>query len=548
LSGILILKYMRHQLRFGILIAGLFVAAGLRAQGHEARLAAIDVLHYRFELEVSDDNDGLNGKALLVLQFKQASDHVDLDLVAKQADGKGMEVTAVQEGKQALTFSQDRERLTLTFPATVAAGATKSIEISYNGIPADGLIISKTASGSRTFFGDNWPNRAHQWLPTVDHPSDKATVEFLITAPSHYQIVANGTLMEQSEIGHGQQLSHWSSKVPLPTKVMVFGAADFAVQQIGQMGCIPVSSWVFSETRSEGFYDYYMGKGIAEWLIAQVGPYPYEKLANVQSLTRYGGMENASCIFYAQNSITGNRDCEALMAHEIAHQWFGNSASEANWHHIWLSEGFATYWTDVYFQKVHGQDTFLHRMADERGMVVNWKPTRIYAVVEPKITDLNQLLNVNSYQKGAWVLHMLRHEVGEDAFFKGIRAYAEKFKYSNALTVDFQREMEKASGKSLGAFFDQWIFRAGHPQIEVTWSWKANKNELTITVKQIQKEDAFQFPLDLGLKLANDATAKETFAITKKEQTFTLNPPAQPTSIRLDPDLWLLFEGTIQMK
>ena len=142
---------------------------------------------------------------------------------------------------------------------------------------------------------------------------------------------------------------------------MVFGAADFAVQLAGEHEGIPVSSWIFKEQKEKGFYDYAMALPVLEFFTKNVAPYPYEKLANVQSKTRYGGMENASCIFYYEASVKGDRSSEALIAHEIAHQWFGNSASEANWHHVWLSEGFATYWTHLYFEQTQDKSIFENR-------------------------------------------------------------------------------------------------------------------------------------------------------------------------------------------
>ena len=329
---------------------------------------------------------------------------------------------------------------------------------------------------------------------------------------------------------------------------MVFAASEFAVQYLGETANVPVSSWIFEKDRSNGFYDYEMGAGILDWFVKTVAPYPWAKLANVQSRTRYGGMENASCIFYAEGSVTGTRSCEALMAHEIAHQWFGNSASEANWHHIWLSEGFATYFTDLYFEQVHDQDTFKHRMQLERQQVVSWKPTWKYAVVDPSITNLNNLLNRNSYQKGAWILHMLRHELGDKNFMSGIKAYYQDFKFGNAFTEDLQKAFEKSGNTNLESFFKQWLYRPGHPQLELSYKWKKGKQAVELNLKQVNEGAPFSFPLDIVLEFEGNQTIKKTFQVKDKNSKFSIPANQLPKKVTMDPEVWLLFEGKVLVK
>ena len=409
-------------------------------------------------------------------------------------------------------------------------------------MPADGLVIGRNRHGDRTFFGDNWPDRAHHWLPCVDHPSDKATVEFIVTAPAHYQVVANGRQVEETNLGEERKRTHWSEAVPIPTKVMVIGVAPFAVQYLGEVEDIPLSSWVFPQDRDAGFYDYAQAGQVLQWFIDHIGPYPYEKLANVQSKTRYGGMENAGNIFYAENTVSGNRDQEALIAHEIAHQWFGNSASEANWHHVWLSEGFATYCTDLYFEGRYGRERLRERMQSERKTALRYGPTRRVPVVDTTIKNYNRLLSPNVYQKGAWVLHMLRREIGDQAFWRGLRAYYDLYRLDNALTADFQRVMEAYSGRDLKTFFQQWIFTPGHPQLELDWKFDAAKDAVTFQVRQLQKGPAFQFPLDVEV---HGPELKQSFRLEVRQRvqqfTFPLGFPAVEEVV-WDPETWLLFE------
>ena len=509
------------------------------AQDHHDRFDKLDVKSYVFNIEISDENDRIKGQSTITILFKKKLTSFELDLVSNQ-NGKGMTVSKVQESGKNLGF--DHSENTLTINKNVSRGSTLTFTIDYQGIPANGLVISKNKYGDRTFFGDNWPNRAHHWLPTVDHPSDKATVEWQITAPNHYQVVGNGRLIEESDLNDNLRLTRWKTSVPLSTKVMVFGAARFAVDHVGEQDGIPVSSWVYPQNREDGFYDYALAYNILDWFIDEVGPYPYAKLANVQSKTMFGGMENAGNIFYSENSIKGDRSAEGLLAHEIAHQWFGNSASEASWHHSWLSEGFATYFTNLYFEQNHGQENFVAREKQQRQAVINYSKRDFVPIINTSITDYMKVLSTNTYQKGGWVLHMLRREVGDEIFWTGIRNYYERFKHSNALTNDLKDVFEEVSGKELDSFFNQWTKQAGQPNIEVRWDYKEGK--LNIQLNQKQNED-FTFDLDIEIVYQDGSSEKHTVPITSKTQVWTPKVKGKPAKIVLDPDTWLLFEGKV---
>jgi len=313
-----------------------FCALSVKAQ---VRLVAIDVQHYTFAIRLNDQNDTVKGRATIAIKFLKDVTTFQLDLVKTKSDGKGMLVSAVKEDGKDISFVQDSDVVNIKAAAKI--NSLHSYVITYQGIPADGLIISTNQYGHRTFFGDNWPNRAHNWLPCADYPADKATVDFEVTAPDHYQVVSNGLKVEEKNIGGNLKYTHWKEAVPLPTKVMVIGVADFAIDHTGDVGQIPVYTYVFPESKEAGFKSYAVAKDILPFYIKNVGPYAYEKLANVQSKTIFGGMENAGAIFYFENSVT-SRGIEELMAHEIAHQWFGDGASEKSFAHLWLSEGFTS--------------------------------------------------------------------------------------------------------------------------------------------------------------------------------------------------------------
>ncbi len=452
----------------------------------------IDVLHYNFRVEISDDTDSIEVKAKVETLIKSNIDTVVLDLV--NSDGKkGMSVQNVLCDNKKCDFKHLDNKLEI-YGKKYQKNDTVRLEIDYSGIPKDGLIISKNRHRKRTIFGDNWPNRAHNWLVSIDHPSDKATVDFIIISPQHYKVVANGKWIKSEKRNKGRILNHFSTmNVPIPTKVMVIGLADFAVKQYGLVDSIPVYSMVFEQESVAGLDDYSSSVEALKYYSELVGEYSYFKLANVQSKTRYGGMENAGNIFYYEASITGKNTIEPLVAHEVAHQWFGNSATEANWYNVWLSEGFATYLTNMYLENKYGKERLKSRMSNERKKVLRYNQHNSKPIIDTTVTDWNKLLNPNSYEKASWFLHMLRNKIGNDNFEKTLKTYYTKYRDSNASTYDFRRVVEDVSNQKLKDFFNQWLRKPGYPDLEI--NWKINNQYIYLKVEQLKWHFDFNLPV-----------------------------------------------------
>ncbi len=522
------------------LILAIFILLGSLQSKAQVTFPAIDVQHYTFAISLNDQDDVIKGVATVDIKFINDVSAFQLNLVKANAEGKGMTVSSIKSDGRNIAFSQDSDVVNINSAAK--SGSLHSYIISYQGVPADGLIISKNEYGHRTFFGDNWPNRAHNWLPCADYPADKATVDFVVTAPAHYQVIANGLKTEEKALQKDMKLTHYKETAPLPTKVMVIGVADFAVDHTGDVGNIPVYAWVFPENKDAGFKNYTYATEILPFYIKMFGPFAYEKLANVQSKTIFGGMENASAIFYFEKSATSNRN-EDLMAHEIAHQWFGDAASEKSFAHLWLSEGFATYMTNVYLEHKYGPDTLKKREAADRNTVFRFEKRRNTPVVDTTVkSNFMQMLNANSYQKGGWVLHMLRRKLGDTLFFSGIRAYYTQYKNANANTDDLRAVMEKTSGQKLEQFFKQWLYTPGHPKLTIEWIYDDNKKQLLLSVTQKQ-EQAFEFPLQIAI----DGQLK-TFDVKGKSTLFPIAVTAKPTTVIADPNVNLLGEFEVSGK
>jgi aminopeptidase N len=518
-----------------------------------AQNKAIDVQHYRFEISLNDSNNVIHGNAGIDFIAKQSAPMVYFDLVGiNDSTGKGMKITSVSEGGTILKFKQEPDQVNIYFDSPLSLDEPKNISISYEGVPSDGLIIDTNKFARRTFFADNWPNRAHNWIPCNDHPLDKASVEFIVIAPDHYQVISNGILVEESNLRNHLKLTHWKEDLVLPTKVMVIGVADFAVQLGSTINSIPITSWVFPENRDSGFAQYAVSKNILPFYENYIGPYPYKKLANVQSKTMFGGMENAGNIFYYENSVAMDafqlrhqRSIEELFAHETAHQWFGDEASEVDWPHVWLSEGFATYMTHLYMEYRYGTDSLKKRMKHDRDEVIAFYKRRKTPVVDTSSrNNLMQLLNDNSYQKGSWVLHMLRGKLGDEVFEKGIQTYYAAYKGKNASTDDLMRVMEKVSRQNLQLFFKEWLYVAGQPVLQGKWKYDLNKKILGITIRQTQ-DFMFQFPLQIAIQGGSQIIFK---TIDFNNRIINISVPLgfKPQSILLDPNINLLFEGRIE--
>jgi aminopeptidase N len=351
--------------------------------------------------------------------------------------------------------------------------------------------------------------------------------------------------VEERDLEAGRRLTHWRQSVPIASWLYALGVARFAVHHAGLVKGVPHQSWVFPEHREEVVPAFEAtGRGQLEFLSERVGPYAYEKLAHVVAAGLKGGTEHASAIFYGEESVTGRR-IVGLVAHEVAHQWFGNAVTEADWDDVWLSEGFATYFQKLYTEHAEGRDAFAAEMKASREKVFELERKHPDTpVVHRNLGDTRQVLNGLVYDKAGWVLHMLRRRVGDDAFWSGIREYYRRFRNAHATSDDFRQVMEGASGQALGPFFDQWLRRSGIPRLQGSWRHDARRQELVVDIAQAQPGEPYGLPLDIAI-VAGDGVRRLEKASLAPERRATLRYAAEkaPRSVVLDPDTWLLAEG-----
>ena len=530
------------------------------ADGYE-RQPGLDVLHYEIAIELPSEGALVRARTSVLYQaVARDLSGVALDL------GAAMAVDSVTVDGRPTEFAREGDRLTL--PGATPAGARAEAVVWYHGVPADGLILGLDRHGGRSVFADNWADRGRQWFPSVDHPSDKATVEIDVVAPEALEVVANGVLVERTDVGAGRTRTRWMESTEIPVYGMVIGAADFAVEVAGEVDGIEVTHWTFVEDSVAGTVAFSRSTEILAFYDSLFGPYPYEKLAHVQSATRFGGMENPGAIFYSQNRIGAAIAADAeereglasLVAHETVHQWFGDAVTEADWNHLWLSEGFAEYFDAVFFEfhgGLHGRGPAeLARQMRTRATGVA-KIRQIHevlgidslpeleaaapqAIYNPDVGpgEYARLLDAESYEKGAWVLHMLRRLVGEEAFFQGVRDYYATLRGGTAWTTDFARVMEEASGRPLGWFFAQWIVRPGMPVLSA--SVVDGSGGRSLRVEQLQPGEPYRLAVEVELRAAG-RSLRRMLEMDGPAAEIPLDLEG-PVDVTLDPDGWLLFE------
>ena len=439
--------------------------------------------------------------------------------------------------------------LFISLSGPTRANQRSQYTVRYRGIPATGLIIGPNKHGDRTFFSDNWPNRARNWLPTIDHPYDKATSELIVTAPDHYQVVSNGLKIEETALPDGMLLTHWKQSVPIATWLYNLGVARFAVQHVDDYMGKAIQTWVYYQDRDAGFYDFAVPtKQVLEFYGDRIGPYSYEKLANIQSNSVGGGMEAATSIFYGDNSVTGERTTRwrNVIIHEIAHQWFGNAVTEYDWDDVWLSEGFATYFTLLFREHQYGRDDFVQGLLESRDRVRSfYEENPEYRIVHDDLGDMSRVTSSHTYQKGGRTLHMLRGVIGDDAFWSGIQDYYRRYRDKNATTDDFRRAMEEASGRDLTEFFHQWLYQGGALEYEGGWSYDSRSGTLEVELNQVQNDGySFKMPVPLGLYSAEGGEPRiELLQVNDMTNRFTISVDREPESVVLDPDTWVLMDA-----
>ena len=475
---------------------------------------------------------------------------LDEPLASAAFDAVGMTIRAVRSGDGTdLRHSYDGARLTVTLRSALAPRARTTIEIDYETVrPRKGVYF---VDRRHVVWTQGATEDTRYWVPTYDHPNDKTTWEFRITTDRDERALSNGRLVSTRRVGAVIEW-HWSQTKPAPTYLMSLVTGDYVVLQDVWRG-VPVGYWTYPDSIEAAWRGFGLTPRMIDLMGMRTGvAYPWAKYDQAVAPDYiFGGMENVSATTQADDRILHpawaepEANAEPLVAHQLAHQWFGNYVTARDWPHIWLHEGFATFFEAVWAEATHGADAgALARLAAQEEAIEADRTARRPLVFDRWTTDpLELFLSGHIYPKGASVLQSLRRELGDSTFWAGIQAYMKAHALASVTTDDFRRSMERASGRDLSAFFARWVHGAGHPAFRIAYQFDSAARSLTLTARQVQPRDSLTgfFEANVVIEVMTDAgTVRDTLAVRGEEASLVLTLPGAPRSIRWDKGGWLL--------
>ena len=354
--------------------------------------------------------------------------------------------------------------------------------------------------------------------------------------------------MEESKIDAENTLTHWKQNVPVSSWLYVLGVAEFAVQHVDVFDHKSIQTWVYSKDRVAGFRDFETPtKDVLAFYSEYVGPFAYEKLANIQSPSVSGGMETSSAILYAENLVDGKQSerLRNVVIHEIAHQWFGNAVTESTWDDAWLSEGFATYFTLLFQESEYGSDEYIAGLAKARKFVIDYtKKDSSFSIIDNRTAETGPVTSGITYQKGAWVLHMLRNRMGNENFKKGIQAYYKKYFNSNTTTEAFIETMEMYAKQDLKSYLNQWLRNPYVLKLDGSWKYDSKNKQVIIDVKQSQSSNfVFNTPIEFAIYNSNNQNSTIIkLDLNSKNTVYKIPVDQIPSHIAADPRTVLLAD------
>jgi aminopeptidase N len=537
------------------LLAVLFLlTATLSAQ--ELKFAAdrpIDVHHLRLEGRIDLKERTFKGTATLDISTLRALKHIRLDAVALEV--KKITVPGIKADQSTeLKFTNTGTELLIDLPRELKRGIRFKLKIEY--------VVEKPEKGLY-FFGptETEPDTPYQvwsqgetlearyWIPITDQPNERLTSELLITCNAEYQVLSNGALQGVVASGakDGTHTVHWKQEKDHVPYLITLVVGKFEILKEKWRGKL-LTYWVPPDRKADAMRSFANTKRMMDFFSDQLGvEYPWSKYAQVvvEQFT-FGGMENTSATTLTERTLHDKRaaidfSSDGLIAHELAHQWFGDLLTCKDWAHTWLNEGFATYFEALWNEKDKGEDAFRVNMLGKARAAINGGKTK--PIVYRKYKGPWEQFDARSYPKGAWVLHMLRRQLGNETWWRAIGWYTKKHAHQVVETSDLRNAIEQATGRNLERFFHDWTARPGHPVVEVTHKWHAARNSIEVIVRQTQKSEAFHFPLELEYVAGGEAVRITQLVTAKRASTF-VPLSARPDLVRVDPEFAVLMELT----
>jgi aminopeptidase N len=497
----------------------------------------LDIIKYDLSFDLYPENKMFIARAILTGRI--------LDSTLKTIDLNfydNFNIKNITLNGKPIDYENEGTRLTLTY--TSSETNEFEIVVDYEGTPKkaglEGFVFGKR-NGTSVVYNLSEPTYASTWFPCNDIPFDKTNLEIKITNDTSMVSVSNGVLVDVTTNG-SRKTYHWKTEYPISTYLVAIYSSDyeyFSDKYISLDGndTMDVEYYVLPDKLENAKIDFSTHVNMLEIFSKMFGEYPFirEKYGIAEFLWYAGAMEHQTITGVSSNMIGGKKFFEDTFVHELAHQWWGNAVGPKSWKDIWLNEGFATYCEALYYEALSGKDALRSTMLNKYSSDFSG------SLAEPGPF----LFTRTMYDKGAWVLHMLRWEVGDSSFFKILRTYYETYKYSNASINDFKFVCENVSEKNLDKFFDQWVYGKG--QIELNYSTKTEAtddgNILTIHLGQVQEEyEEFHFPLEINLIFSDLSEQNFRFNIISKDTLLKIPVKEIPETIDFNPNNWLLAQ------
>jgi len=520
---------------------------------HPTRERTYDVLHIRIEVKLDEKQKTVDGK--VTTKFVPLRP----DFGVFELDAAEMKIKKIYlvNGKQ-LNFNFDSlaQKLKIYLDRTYSFRDTLSVVVEYFvSNPRKGLYFIQPDSAHPDkpyqIWSQGQPEDNHYWFPCYDFPNDKATSEVIATVNKNFTVVSNGKLVSVKEDKkRGLVTYHWFMDKPHSSYLISIVVGEYVKLQDYYLD-IPLEYYVYKSNAKYANLSFEKTPEIMKFFSEKIGyKYPYNKYA--QTIVEdfiYGGMENITATTLTSSTIHDERahldvSSDGLVAHEMAHQWWGDLLTCRSWEHAWLNEGFATYFTALYFEYAKGKDEFQYS-------IYNMQRTAKFADMSDKkptvwnrYFDPTDLFGPHIYQRGGSILNMIRFILGDELFWKAMNYYAKKYEYQNVETEDLRIAIEEATGYNLKWFFDQWLYKAGYPIFEVKYDYDEVSKILTLTVEQIHPADSltpevFKTPVDVEITTEFESKTYKIF-IDKRKQTFEFNIDSKPLMVIFDKGNWIL--------
>jgi aminopeptidase N len=530
---------------FALLVLGA-PAVGDEVPRHFGRDRDVDLQHVRIELRIDAEAGRIEGNTQLLVAA------ITSDTKEARFDAEELSISRVSVDDRDVAWHHDGSTLTVTFEPELDAGQTRNVRVDYSAEPRAGLhfVRPTPAYPAKTLMfwsqGESEENR--YWFPVHDYPNERATSETIITVKRPLEVVGNGDLVAVTDNADGTRTYHHRLTFPHVSYLVSVAAGEWATKREPWDG-VELSYHVPKARAADMDRSFRDTPRILSFLSAFIGvKYPYSVYRQTCVTDfMWGGMENITATTLTDDTLHDERaeldwPSDGLVAHEAAHQWFGDYVTCKDWSDVWLNEGFATYFAALAIGDLEGPDRFV---AEVDGLRTSAIEADSGAKRRPVVTDAyrgpGELFDGHAYAKGAMVLHALRRELGEGRFHSALRAHVTEHAGKSVDTHDLVELAERVTGRDVSRFFDQWLYKAGQPELKVAWSWKDGVT--TLTVRQAQERGGlvglFDVPLDVQL-LGDGWAQDEEVRVKEEQELFHLKCAQRPRALVVDPKGWLL--------